>query len=111
MMKLGGIQSEKEAVNFLLGKVGEPHITSYVNHVSREANARAAPHVLVLDIHADSFPVGRQTVDDDGANRAAKACFEVKTYTVCKTRYGHNNAHFPPSKRRAKLIGQEYSKK
>ena len=59
MMKLGGIQSEKEAVNFLLGKVGEPHITSYVNHVSREANARAAPHAIVPDMHAHNFPVGR----------------------------------------------------
>ena len=34
MMKLGGIQFEKEGVNFLPGKVGEPQITLYVNHVS-----------------------------------------------------------------------------
>ena len=39
MMKLGGIHAEKEAVNFLLGKVGELHITSYVNHVARQPNA------------------------------------------------------------------------
>ena len=37
-MKLGGILSEKEAVKFLLGKVREPHITSYVNHVARQNN-------------------------------------------------------------------------
>ena len=56
MMKLGGIQSEKEAVNFLLGKVGEPHITSYMNHVSREPNAKSALHAIMPDIHAHNFP-------------------------------------------------------
>ena len=65
MMKLGGIQSEKEAVKLLIGKVGEPHITSYVNHVSREANARSALHAIVPDIHAYNFPVGKQTVDNN----------------------------------------------
>ena len=34
IMKLGGNQSKKEAAKFLLDKVGEPHIMSYVNHVS-----------------------------------------------------------------------------
>ena len=34
MMKLGGISLEKEAVNSLLDKVGEPYVTSCVNHVS-----------------------------------------------------------------------------
>ena len=110
-MKLGGIQSKKEAVNFLLGKVGEPHITSYVNHVSRDANTRAAPHTIVPDIHAHNFPVGRQTVDDYGSNRAAEAFFEVKTFTACKTQYDHNNARLPPAERRAKFIGQEYAGK
>ena len=59
MVKLGGIQSEKEAVNFLLGKVGKLHITSYVNHVSRKVNARLALHSIVPDIHAHNFPVRR----------------------------------------------------
>jgi hypothetical protein len=32
MMKLAGISAEKEAVNFLLDKVGNPYITRYINH-------------------------------------------------------------------------------
>ena len=74
-------------MNFLLGKVGEPHIKSYVNHVSREANSRAALHDIVPDIHAHNFPVGRQTVDDNGANCAAEAFFEIKIYIVNKSMY------------------------
>ena len=35
MMKLGGVLSEKEAVNYMLDKVGDPCIiTAYVNHIS-----------------------------------------------------------------------------
>ena len=59
MTKLGRIKLEKEAVNFILGKVGELHITSYVNQVAREANARKAAHTIVPDIHARNFPVVR----------------------------------------------------
>ena len=99
------------AVNFLLGKVGEPHIKSYVNHVSREANSRAALHAIVPDIHAHNFPVGRQTVDDYGSNRTAEAFFEVKTFTAYRTRYDHKSTRLPPGERRAKLIGQEYAGK
>ena len=35
MMKVGGIYAEREAGNFLLGKVDEPWIIQYVNHVSK----------------------------------------------------------------------------
>ena len=59
MMKLDGINSEKEAVNFLLGKVSEPHIFSYANHVAREANLRKDAHAIVANIHAQNFPVGQ----------------------------------------------------
>ena len=55
MLKLGGIASEEETVNFLLYKVGESYITSYVNHISCHLNSRKAPQ-------AESF-------------------FEVKNYT------------------------------
>ena len=35
MMKVAaGIPSVKEAVNFLLGKIGEPYINNYVDHLS-----------------------------------------------------------------------------
>ena len=94
-MKLGGINFEKEAVNFLLGKVGEPHITSYVNHVAREANVRKAVHAIVTDIHARNFTVRRQTVNNSGAISTAEAFFEMKTYTACQSRYETNNQTHP----------------
>ena len=34
MMRLCGITCEREAVNFLFGKVPEPYITSYGNHMA-----------------------------------------------------------------------------
>ena len=36
IMKLGGVYSEKEAVNFLLDKVGDPHITAYARQPCAE---------------------------------------------------------------------------
>ncbi len=33
IMKLGGISSEKEAVNFLVSKVEDSHITRYENNL------------------------------------------------------------------------------
>ena len=95
-------------MNFLLGKVGKLHITSCVNHVSREANAREAPHAIVPDIHAHNFLVRKQTINDNEANRAAEAFFEVKTSTACKTRYDHNNNHIHLVDRCTKLICQSY---
>ena len=47
MLKLGGIHLKKKAVNFLLGKVGDPHIASHVNHVAGQTNARRATHAVV----------------------------------------------------------------
>ena len=91
-MKVGGILSEKEATNFLLGKVGDPHITSYVNHVARKKNGnRRAQHAIVPDIHAMNFPAGKQSINDSGSSRVADAIFEVKISTACKSRYAHNN--------------------
>ena len=55
MMKLGGLHSEKKAVNFLLDKVGDPHITSCVNHAARQTNARKVTHVIVMNINAMKF--------------------------------------------------------
>ena len=56
---------EKEAVNtsyLTIDKVvGEPYITSYVNHVSGHPNSRKAPHSVVPDIHARNFTTGKQT--------------------------------------------------
>ncbi len=65
-MKLGGIHSAAEAVNFLVDKIGRPYITSYVDHVSSHPNTQNAPHVVVPDIHAFNFPTGGQQLNDSG---------------------------------------------
>ena len=111
MMKLGGIHSEKEAANFLMDKVGDPHITSYINHLSSHRDVRKAPHAVVPDIHATNFPAGRQTINDSGATMSAEAIFEIKTFTACNTRYDHNNATTAPADRRANEVTQEYRRK
>ena len=82
MMKLGGIYAEKEAVNFLLDKVGDPHITNYVNHVSSHPNARKAPFSIVPDLHARNYPTGRQRLNDSGATMSGEAFFEFKKPTL-----------------------------
>ena len=111
MMKLGGISSEKEAVNFLLDKVGEPYITAYVNHLSDGPNARNALHNIIPDILARNFPTGRQRINDSGATSSAEAFFEVKTYTACPSRYKHNNSTKTPAERRAGEIEKNYVRK
>ena len=110
MMKLGGIQSEKEAMNFLLDQVGDPHITSYVNHLSSHPNSRNAPHSIVPDIHARNSPAGKQTINESGATLSAESFFEVKTYTACKSQYKHNNETIKPPDCRAREITQSYRK-
>ena len=111
-MKLGGILSEKEAANFLLGKLGNPNITSYVNHVTRKNNGnRRAQHAIVPDIHTMNFPADKQSIHNSGSNRVAEAIFEVNTFTACKSRYGYNNTKTAPVDRRARMIVSSYSKK
>ena len=112
IMKVGGILSEKESANFLLGKVGNPYITLYVNHVARKNNGnRRAKHAIVPDIHAINFPAGKQSINDRGSSRAAEAIFEVKTFTACKSRYAHNTIKTAPVDRRVRMIVSSYSRK
>ena len=69
---------EKEADNFLLGKVGDPHITSYVNHVARKNNGnRRAQHVLVPDIHTMNFPTGKQSINAQQTERLKQKILEL----------------------------------
>ena len=110
MMKLAGISSEKEAVNFLLDKVGQPYITNYVNHVSAHPNARNAPHAIVPDLHAHNFPTGRQRVNDSGAASTAEAFIEIKTFTACNSRYNHNNTRVNPADRRGREVSTSYKR-
>eukprot|EP00956_Cyclotella_meneghiniana_P018561 scaffold30993_cov50-Cyclotella_meneghiniana.AAC.5 len=58
-MKLCGILAVTEAANFLLGKVGEPYIGDYINHVSQYPNPMTAKHAILPDIHAIDYPTGR----------------------------------------------------
>jgi hypothetical protein len=97
MMKLGEIHSAAEAVYFLVDKIGHPYITSYVNHASSHPNAqKTPPHAIVPAIYAFNFPTGGQQVSDSKATSAAEAFFEIKTLTVCKSRYNRNNTNLRP---------------
>jgi len=112
MMKLGGIHAEKEAVNFIMDKGGEPHITSYINHVTAHNSAKKAKYTIIPELHASNFPAGKQTVNNGGITATAETFFEIKTYTACKTRYLHNNsdANKPPD-RRAREVTSIYKSK
>ena len=94
----------------MLGKAGEPHITSYINHISRREGNRRAMHAIIPDIHATNFPVGKQRVNDSGLRRDAEAIFEVKTFTACKSGYGHSNSKMSPVSRRSKMVVQSYNR-
>ena len=76
----------KEAVNFLLGKVGEPYINNYVDHLASKAGCR------VPDVLATGYPAGKQTVNDSGASQSGEIFCEIKTQQANNTRYNHNNS-------------------
>lgn len=97
-MKLDGISSEKEAVNFLIGEVPDVHIARYVHHLSGCPSARKSPYCSPW--HSRLQLPGRPT----GCQRqrfhpTAKAIFEVKTSGT--KRYNHNNEHTNPAESRA----------
>ena len=79
MMKVTGIPSVKEAVNFLLGKVGEPYINNYVDHLASEAGRRNSPFSIVPDMLETGYPAGKQTVNDSGASQSGEIFYEIKT--------------------------------
>ena len=108
MMKVAGIHSEKEAANFLLGKVSDPWMSNYVDHIASQTSARNSPHAIVPDILAHEYPAGRQTINDSGASSSGEAFFEVKTYQPGNTRYDHNHSDLKPADRRARDITSEY---
>ena len=68
-------------------------------------------HAIIPDLHATNFPVGKQRVNDSGLTRDAEAFFEVKTFTACKSRYGHNNKRATPVNQRAQGMVQSYNRK
>jgi hypothetical protein len=91
IMKLAGIQSHTEAANFLNGKIGEPYISNYINHITEHPNQRSALHAIIPDIHAYDYPSERQRISDSGASTTDEAFFELKIMTACMSRYGHAN--------------------
>ena len=107
MMKLAGIHSEKEAINFLQGKVGDPYMQNYADHQTSQDGGRNAPHSIIPDIHALNFPAGTQTVNHSGATHCGEAIFEIKGMQPNNTRYGHNNSKINPADRRARDVVNE----
>jgi hypothetical protein len=87
IMKVAGIQSHTEAANFLNGKIGEPYISNYINHISEHTNQRSARHAIIPHIHAYNYLSGRQRINDSGASTTDEAFFEIKTMTPCMSRY------------------------
>ena len=111
IMKVAGIQSHTEAANFLNGKIGEPYISNYINHITEHTNQRSAQHAIIPDIHAYNYPSERQRINDSGASTTDEAFFEIKTMTPCRSRYGHANTDTTAAERRAKAICVNYHKR
>ena len=111
LMRVAGIISQDEAVNFLSNKVGSPWIDRYIDHVAQSEVPSKAANAVVPDIHAFNYPTGRQRMNDSSACLTAEAIFEVKTMTACKSRYDHNNDNIRPVDRRANGVRVEYKGK
>lgn len=109
------IHSEKEAVNFLLlGKVGEPYINNYVDHLSSQAGRRNSPFdfAIVPELHAFGYPAGKQTVNDSGATDSGEIFCEIKTMQPNNTNYRYNNnSTNKPANRRAGKVTSQYRNK
>ena len=112
-MKLGGIALEKEPAGFLLRKLGEPHIMSHINHMVRQnSNNRRARRTITQIIHIMNFSAGNQRINNNGSNREAETIFEVKIFTVCKSRHTHDNTIIVPVvDSRARMVVSSYSRK
>ena len=111
MMKLGGIHAQRQAVNFMLGKVGEPYMTRYIDALAKSAGKKNAKFAVIPDLHAVNYPRGMQRVNDSGATMSAEAIFEVKTYSTSKVIYSTGNQTIAPPNRRADRIVNEYKAK
>ena len=88
MMSLCGITCEREAVNFLFGKVTEPYITSYSNHLAEVQARTKVAHAIFPDLHVTNFPSRGSASNQTLLQQSVEAIFEVKTMYANKTRYG-----------------------
>ena len=109
IMKVAGIQSHMKS--FLNGKIGEPYISNYINHITEHPNPKSALHAIIPDIHAYNYLLGRQRINDSKASTTDEAFFELKTMTACVSRYGHVNTDTTAAERRAKAINVNYHKR
>eukprot|EP00956_Cyclotella_meneghiniana_P036301 scaffold123770_cov71-Cyclotella_meneghiniana.AAC.13 len=117
-MKLCGLLAVTEAANFLLiGKMEEPYIGDYINHVSQYPNPKTAKHDIVPDIHAIDYPTDRPVVNDSGAKSAAEAFsfFELRpslpaihSTTSTNSQYNFNNTETNPGDHSDKSVVSEY---
>ena len=57
-----------------------------------------------------NFQASKQRTNDSGSSRETEAIFEVKTCTVCKSRYAHNNIKTASLDRHARMIMNVYSR-
>ena len=72
MMKLGGIYTEKEAVNFIIDKVSKPYNLLYINHIVAHNSAKKSTFAIIPDLHAYNFSAGKQIVNDSGVMSIAE---------------------------------------
>lgn len=72
-MYLAGIHSDEEGVNFLMGKVPEPWMMSYINHVTSYDQSRKRKDDIVPDLHIYNMPSGRQLVNDSGPSQRTES--------------------------------------
>ena len=66
MMKLAGVSAQRQAANFMLGKVRDPYMTCYINAMAKSTNRTCAKFALILDMHAINYPQGMHKVTDSG---------------------------------------------
>jgi hypothetical protein len=50
-------------------------------------------------------------VNDSGLSRSAKAIFKIKTFTICKMGYNHDNTSINPVDHQAKEVVNKYNLK
>ena len=82
---VAGVSAQRQAANFMLGKVRDPYMTRYINAMAKSTNRTCAKFAVIPDIHAINYPQGMHRANDSGATMNAKAVFEVKIYSASMT--------------------------
>jgi len=85
MMKIGGIHAEKEAINFIMDKVGEPHISAYINHAAVHNPARKSKYAITPGLHAHNFQQASKQSMILVAHQQQRHCFRSKNTRHAKS--------------------------